>query len=77
MGIPDNFLIDDIREQKDFHMETFSGYKKLDVFKALFKSIETYKIEETCIWTIELLLSCQTSMLYEKFIFILVNTLIY
>lgn len=68
MGIPDNFLIDDIREQKDFHMETFSGYKKLDVFKALFKSIETYKIEETCIWTIELLLSCQTSMLYEKFI---------
>jgi hypothetical protein len=68
MGIPDNFLIDDIREQKDFHMETFSGYKKLDVFKALFKSIETYKIEETCNWTIELLLSCQTSMLYEKFI---------
>lgn len=68
MGIPDNFLIEDIREQKDFHMETFSGYKKLDVFKALFKSIETYKIEETCIWTIELLLSCQTSMLYEKFL---------
>ena len=68
MGIPNDFLIEDIRTQKDFTIETFSGYKKTEVFNALFKAIETYKIEEVAIWTIELLLSCQTSVLYEKFI---------
>ena len=68
MGIPSEFLIEDIRTQKDFTIETFSGYKKSEVFNALFKAIETYKIEEVAIWTIELMLSCQTSVLYEKFI---------
>lgn len=68
MGIPNDFLIEDIRTQKDFNIETFSGYKKTEVFSALFKAIETYKIEEVSIWTTELMLSCQTSVLYEKFI---------
>jgi len=59
-------IINDIRLPKDFHTETFSGYKKVDVYKALFKCIDEYKIEETCFWTIELLLSCQAPILYEK-----------
>jgi hypothetical protein len=68
MTIPEHFLIEDIRQPIDFQLSTFSGYKKLDVFKALFKAIDEYKIEETCHWTIELILSCQAHILYEKFI---------
>ena len=60
--------INDIRSQKDFAIQTFCGYRKLDVFKALFSSIESHKVEEVCYWIVELILSGFTSQLFDKFI---------
>ena len=34
------FLIEDNRHLEDFRDKSFSGFKKTDVFKTLFKSIE-------------------------------------
>lgn len=68
MSIPDEYLINDIRDEKHFSDTTFSGYLKNDVYKALFNAITEFKIEESCNWCIELILSCQTSKLYEKYI---------
>jgi len=68
MSIPEEFKINDIRALKDFSEKTFSGYLKSDVYKALFNAITEFKIEETCNWCIELVVSQQTDKLYEKFI---------
>jgi hypothetical protein len=68
MTIPTDYIINDIRTNKDFNVKTFSGYLLTDVYKGLFKSIDNYKIEETCNWTTELIVSGQTDKLYDKFI---------
>ena len=68
MSIPKEFEINDIRINKDFALTSFSGYLKNDVMKALMGSITEYKIEETCNWCIELMLSQQTDKLYDKYI---------
>ena len=68
MSIPEQYQINDVRTTKDFANKTFSGYLKIDVFKGLFKAIDNYKVEEACNWTTELIVSCQTDKLYERFI---------
>ena len=42
------YLITDPRPAECFKDKTFSGFKKTDVQKALFKSIDEGKIEDTC-----------------------------
>ena len=68
MSIPEEYIINDIRTNKDFNIKSFSGYLLSDVFKGLFKAIDNYKIEETCDWTTELIVSGQTDKLYDRFI---------
>lgn len=52
-----DYEIIDSRGVDKFKKETFSGYKKADVFKTLFKCIESKKVENSCNWLIECIIS--------------------
>lgn len=64
----DKYLIIDNRLNDKFKKTTFSGYKKNDVYYALFKSIEAKKIENACNWCAELLCSGYIEELWNKLI---------
>jgi len=64
--IPNEFLINDTRDTRDFIKQSFSGYAIKDVVDVLNKSLMNCKIEESVNWSIELLLSGQTERLWEK-----------
>ena len=64
----DEYVIRDTRAHKKFKDLTFSGFKKTQVINAVFKNIETKRIEETCHWTTESLLSGSANILWEKLI---------
>ena len=59
-------MIDDTRSIEKFKKETFCGYKKTDVYKALFKSIDSKKYEESCNWLVECIVSGYTIDIWEK-----------
>ena len=60
------YLLIDPRPLEAFKDKTFSGFKKLDVYKALFKSIETSKIEDACYWMTECVCSGYCQDVLEK-----------
>ena len=62
------YIIEDARPLSEFKDKTFSGFKKRDVINALFKSIETGKIENACYWITECIISGYTVDIYEKLI---------
>lgn len=62
----DKYLIDDKRLTINFKDKTFSGFRKNDVFQTIFKSIESKKIESSCHWVTECILSGYTIQLWEK-----------
>lgn len=64
----DKFIIIDNRLNDKFNKITFSGYKKTDVFNALFKSIDTNKLENAYNWTTELICSGYIEELWGKLI---------
>ena len=64
----DQFLIQDIRHIEEFKDKSFSGFKKTEVFKTLFKSIELGKVENACHWTTECMISGYCIDLLEKLI---------
>ena len=64
----ENYIINDQRDSSHFKKITFSGYKKLHVFNALFKSIESGKIEEACHWTTECIISGYSNTLLDRLI---------
>ena len=64
----ENFIIQDTRHLEDFKDKTFSGFKKTDVIKTLFKSIETGKVENACHWTTECMISGYSIDLLDKLI---------
>jgi hypothetical protein len=64
----DQFLIKDTRHLEDFKDKSFCGFKKTDVFKTLFKSIEEGKIENSCHWTTECMISGYCIELIDKLI---------
>ena len=68
MDVPSNFLINDIRKPEEFRKKTFSGYSKKDVFDIFFKSLDENKLEESCQWCIELILSGYFEELWERII---------
>ena len=68
MDVPSNFLINDIRKPEEFRKKTFSGYSKKDVFDIFFKSLDENKLEESCQWCIELVLSGYFEELWERII---------
>jgi len=53
----DKYKIIDNRKSDKLKKTTFSGYKKTDVFNALFKSIGAKKIENACNWITEAICS--------------------
>ena len=56
-NIPNNYLINDDREIKDFKDKTFSDYKKKEVLLIFEKSILQDSLENSCYWCLELLIS--------------------
>ena len=64
----EQFLIQDTRHLEDFKDKTFSGFKKTDVIKTLFKSIETGKVENACHWLTECMVSGYCIDILDKLI---------
>ncbi len=62
------FIIEDTRHLEDFKDKSFSGFKKTDVLKTLFKSIESGKVENSCHWTTECMISGYCIELIDKVI---------
>jgi len=60
------YLITDPRPSECFKDKTFSGFKKSEVYKSLFKSIDSGKIEDTCFWITECIVSGYATALIEK-----------
>ena len=73
MSISLEYVINDIRQQKEFDKKSFSGFSIKEVFDTLKKSISDNKIEDACHWTIELILSLQTTKLYDLFLSIAIK----
>jgi len=63
-----DYLIVDPRPLEEFKDKTFSEFKKRDVFNELAKSMETGKVENTCFWVTECIVSGYTLELFEKLI---------
>ena len=61
------FLIEDTRFLEHFKDISFSGFKKSDVIKTLFKSIETGKVENACHWITECIVSGYCLEILDKF----------
>ncbi len=64
----EQFIIKDTRHLEDFKDKTFSGFKKSDVIKTLFKSIETGKVENACNWLTECMVSGYSIDILDKLI---------
>ena len=62
------YLITDPRPLECFKDKTFSDFKKLDVYKALYSSIETGKVENACHWITECIISGYCIEIMEKLI---------
>ena len=63
-----SFLIEDTRYLEDFKDKSFSSFKKTDVIKTLFKSIETGKVENACHWITECIVSGYCLEILDKLI---------
>jgi len=61
-----DYLLIDPRPLDSFKDKTFSGFKKLDVIKTLFKSVETGKVEDACYWMCECISSGYCLDILEK-----------
>lgn len=64
----EEFIIQDTRHLTDFKEKSFSGFKKKDVIKTLFTSIETGKVENACHWITECMVSGYTLDILDKLI---------
>ena len=62
------YLIVDPRPLESFKDKTFSDFKKRDIYNALFKSIETGKVENACHWITECIVSGYTIEILDKLI---------
>ena len=60
------YVLMDPRPLDAFKDSTFSNFKKLDVYKALYKSIDTCKVEEACYWMTECICSGYCQDILEK-----------
>ena len=62
------FIIIDPRPLDAFKDKTFSDFKKRDVLNTLFKCIEMGKIEDSCYWCTECIVSGYSHELIDKLI---------
>jgi hypothetical protein len=64
----EQFIIQDLRTHDIFKDKSFSGFKKSDVIKTLFKSIEVGKVENACHWATECIISGYSIDVLDKLI---------
>ena len=64
----EQFIIQDTRYLENFKDKSFSGFKKTEVIKTLFKSIETGKVENACHWITECIISGYSIGIIDKLI---------
>ena len=62
------FLIQDNRHLEEFKDKSFCGFKKTEVYKTLFRSIESGQIENACHWLTECMISGYCIDLLDKLI---------
>ncbi len=62
------FLIQDNRHLEEFKDKSFCGFKKTEVYKTLFRSIESGQIENACHWLTECMISGYSIDLLDKLI---------
>ena len=60
------YKINDSRFLNDFKNKTFSGYKKSEVINTLFKNIDKNKVENSCNWITECIISGYTLVIWNK-----------
>jgi hypothetical protein len=75
MSLPLIYQINDSRLEKLFQKKTFSNFLKIDVNKAIQKTIIDGKIEESCNWGVEMVISGYTHQLYEKLILLAIKVI--
>ena len=68
LNMDDKYIIIDNRLPSDLKVKTFSGFKKNDIFRALFDSIERGKVENACHWCTECIVSGYFIELLDKLI---------
>jgi hypothetical protein len=66
MDVPEPYLILDDRIKKNFNVITISNYKKNDVIKSLITAFDNIKVEEACVWAVELHSSGQQEILWKN-----------
>lgn len=66
MDVPEQYLILDDRIKKNFNVITISNYKKNDVIKSLITAFDNIKVEEACVWAVELHSSGQQEILWKN-----------
>lgn len=66
MDVPEPYLILDDRIKKNFNVITISNYKKNDVIKSLITAFDNIKVEEACVWAVELHSSGQQELLWKN-----------
>jgi len=64
----EEYIIIDARPLNEFKDSTFSGFKKRDVINTLYKNIELGKVEESCYWITECIISGYTIEIYDKLV---------
>lgn len=57
--------INDIRNEVEFKIQTFSGFKRTNVVSELLNSLVKGKVESSCYWNIELICSGKYSDIWE------------
>lgn len=75
MDVPASYIILDDRKRKDFNKITISKYKRAEVMKSLITALNERKIEEACIWAIELHCSGQHELIWKQFLLYISNSI--
>ena len=68
MDVPTPYIVNDVRKNEDFRKKTFSGYSKKEVFDIFFKSLDENKLEDSCQWCVEIIISGYYEELWERII---------
>lgn len=66
MDVPAPYLLLDDRKKKHFNSITISSYKRGDIIKSLIGALDEKKVEETCVWAVELHCSGQQETLWKQ-----------
>lgn len=66
MDVPAPYLLLDDRKRKNFNLITISSYKRNDVVKSLITALDENKVEEACVWAVELHCSGQQELFWKQ-----------